>query len=68
MAGEAYPTGREDDLEYRVARAIFEAQRDFPLIDGEEPLPDRHFDVAIALYLCMAREAIGVIRQADAGK
>ena len=61
-------TQTADDILDRVALGIFEAESDFHVIDGAAPLPDRHFKVAIALYRCMAREAIAIIRQVDAGK
>lgn len=40
-----------------VALAIFKAEQDFTVYEGDR-LPDRHFKVAISLYLAMARAAI----------
>lgn len=44
--------------EEAVARAIFEVDRDF----HDEPLPERHFKVAIAQYQARARAAIAAMR------
>lgn len=46
-----------DEVE-AVARAIFEVDRAF----HEEPLPERHFKVAIAQYQARARAAIAAMR------
>jgi hypothetical protein len=70
MTDSTSPSARLDTTELvrRVARAIFEANRDFYVVTSHEPLPERHFKVSVALYEAMAREAIAVVRQADAGK
>lgn len=51
------------DLMERVARAIFEAERDFEVVEPHQPLPERHFKVAKALYLAKARAAIAAMRE-----
>lgn len=58
----------DDELLDRVAHAIFGADRDFEVVEDQERLPDRYFKIAISRYRAMAREAIAVVRQHEAGK
>jgi len=54
------PGRTSDETVEAVARAIFKAQQDFDVFDGDR-LPDRHFKVAISLYRVMADAAIKVL-------
>ena len=57
-----YAPGGAYDLEYNLAHAIFKAQQAFEQDEGNEPLPDRHFKVAVVLYLAMANGALDHLR------
>jgi hypothetical protein len=49
-----------DELVRAVALGIFKAQQAFEADQGQD-LPDRHFKVAIVLYLAMAQGALAAI-------
>jgi hypothetical protein len=54
----------DDDVKYAVAQAIFKVDQDYA--DAQQnPLPDRHFKVAISLYLAQAQGALDTLRELE---